>query len=467
MQLRESASAAPVPSFMAGQAIDEVLLRRFCDALTGFDPFEKKATVAVAFSGGSDSYALLNLATQWATNENHKLVALTVDHGLRPDSHLEAEKVGDWAQALGVPHHVLRWQGGKPAAGIMSAARDARYRLIDQWCGDNNVLHVLVGHTMDDQLETHLMRKDHASGYRGLAGMSQVLELSNVRVMRPLLAVSRTMLRRYLTHLRLDWIDDPSNENDTFERVRVRKSMQVAEKERGGLAGDVKDLGQKRSIQSARCSALIARAVDLNSLGAGTVKLVELADAPPELKASVLSRVLGSLGGKSYQPSLGKTQNLLDQLKIEHQSGTKMAATLSGCRVFLWRDQLQILREARNLPHSFVVASHQRVYWDNRFEIEFGAGLAAAIGETRLRPFRRDDWGIIKSVASAAGLGRRAMHCCEGLPVIEDDLGLFALPHLGYFRKDSDSFRKNAGDIVSFLSFCPLNSLSGTGFSVA
>ena len=110
--------------------------------------------VGLAVSGGSDSMSLLRLAARWAGE--HRLTVLTVDHGLRPGSAEEAAQVGRRAAALGLPHVTLSWEGEKPATGIQAKAREARYRLMKEWCEANGVPALLTAHTIDDQVSSRV-----------------------------------------------------------------------------------------------------------------------------------------------------------------------------------------------------------------------------------------------------------------------------------------------------------------------
>ncbi|MBM4438672.1 MAG: tRNA lysidine(34) synthetase TilS, partial [Actinobacteria bacterium] len=127
--------------------------------------------VAVAVSGGADSLALTLLADEWARRTGRSIAALTVDHGLRPDSAAEASQVGAWLAAARIRHEVLRWEGQKPRSGIHAAAREARYRMLTSWCRENDVRDLLLAHHRDDQSETFLMRLARGSGPDGLAAM--------------------------------------------------------------------------------------------------------------------------------------------------------------------------------------------------------------------------------------------------------------------------------------------------------
>lgn len=178
-----------------------------------FAPFEPRPILAVAVSGGPDSLALAFLAAAWAAKRRGRIVALTVDHGLRKDSGKEARTVGRWLNDAGVAHHILTWKGPKPRTGIQAAARNARYRLLREWCRRQGILHLLVAHTRDDQAETFLLRLHRESGVAGLAAMPAISEEPDLRILRPLLTLPKARLIATLQARKQEWIEDPSNKN--------------------------------------------------------------------------------------------------------------------------------------------------------------------------------------------------------------------------------------------------------------
>jgi tRNA(Ile)-lysidine synthase len=184
--------------------------------------------VCVAVSGGGDSLALLLFAADWASRRDRELLALTVDHGLRPEAAGEARFVAEVAACHGVPHRTLRWQAPQPG---QARARQARHDLLAAAAREAGSVLVLTAHNEDDQAETFLMRARAGSGWYGLAGI-QPLSLSPsdrpgvpVLIARPLLAVPRTQLRDLLRTHQQDWVEDPSNDNPAYERVRMRQLL--------------------------------------------------------------------------------------------------------------------------------------------------------------------------------------------------------------------------------------------------
>lgn len=181
--------------------------------------------ICVAISGGSDSTALLALASQYVGPE--KVLALTFDHQLRPESSQEAQSVSRFAASLGIPHHTIQWQHHKTTGNIQHRAREARYNAISLFCKANGIKIAMTGHTIDDQIETYIMRKNHGSSQYGLACMSATRPLiQDIYLARPLLNITRTDLRNFLQNQNITWSEDPSNQNSFFERVRTRQYLQ-------------------------------------------------------------------------------------------------------------------------------------------------------------------------------------------------------------------------------------------------
>ena len=209
--------------------------------------FEPAPHVAVGVSGGPDSLALALLAAGWTRRRGGRLTALIVDHGLRAKSAREAATVARWLDARGIAHAVLRWDGAKPSSAIQARAREARHAILAEWCRRAGVLHLLLAHHRDDQLETALLRRARASGPDGLAAMAPVVERESLRILRPLLPIASARLRATLRALGQDWIDDPSNRNDAFARVRIRAELaQYAAAAIDGLGGATDDRARAR-----------------------------------------------------------------------------------------------------------------------------------------------------------------------------------------------------------------------------
>lgn len=195
----------------------------FADALQIADVPGDCPRVGLAVSGGGDSTALMLLAADWAPGAGAELHVATIDHGLRPEAAREAEQVAALCREVGIPCQVLRWQGWDRRGNLQDAARRARKALLSGWAAERGIATILTGHTRDDQAETVLLRLARGSGVDGLAGIAPVTVENGLRWVRPLLGVGREELRDWLRARGAGWIDDPSNDDPRFDRVRARQ----------------------------------------------------------------------------------------------------------------------------------------------------------------------------------------------------------------------------------------------------
>jgi len=201
-----------------------VRLDALADRAHRLDP-EPGAPIALGYSGGGDSTALLHVLSALSQRTGRRLHALIFDHALRPESATEAVKSAEAAERLGAEAQVLRWAAPDPRT---AEARQARHRALAQAASSlgANVLH--LGHTLDDRLETLLMRLGRPGGWRRLLAMPGLSpspvwpEGQGLAIGRPLLGERRQALRQWLADRGAGWIDDPSNENRHQERIRVR-----------------------------------------------------------------------------------------------------------------------------------------------------------------------------------------------------------------------------------------------------
>jgi tRNA(Ile)-lysidine synthase len=197
------------------------------DAKRLFADWKAAPAVVLAVSGGPDSIAMMWLAARWrrAMAQGPRLVAVTIDHGLRPEAAREAREVKHLAKTLDLPHRILRWSGAKPETGLPAAARDARYHLLAKAARAAGATHVLTAHTRDDQAETLLMRMARGSGIAGLAAMARQSRRDGVVLARPLLQVPKARLVATLKKAGIGFADDPTNRDARFTRPRLRAMM--------------------------------------------------------------------------------------------------------------------------------------------------------------------------------------------------------------------------------------------------
>lgn len=335
----------------------EALERRFAATMAGFGGFEPAPLVVVAVSGGVDSMALLRLAHDWAAAQGGRVLAVTFDHRLRPESAAEAERVGAWCAALGILHRTLVWDGPAPATGVEAAARGARYAALESVCRETGALHLVVGHHAGDQRETVAMRMERGGGH-GRAGMPALDYRRDCRLLRPLLGFAKSELAALCRALGQAWVEDPSNLSDAFERNRVRKRLErLPEAEAAAMDRGIAAAGRARMDAERRLARRIVAWARISPLGYAWVDW-DAWDAAPRDDAAdreFLGRLAHCVGGRVYAPPLGVVERALSTLAAGG------VATLGGCIARRGGGGLWILRENRAAP----ALSGGR--WDERF----------------------------------------------------------------------------------------------------
>ncbi|AYF02063.1 tRNA lysidine(34) synthetase TilS [Paracoccus yeei] len=317
--------------------------------------------LGIALSGGGDSVALMHLARDWA--RGRRLLAATVDHGLRPESAAEAREAHRAAQSLGISHATLLWRRDTEAGNLMAAARDARLRLLAGWAQRNGLSAVLLGHTLDDQAETLLMRLGRGSGVDGLAGMAPVRPAFGMLWLRPMLGVTRAELRDWLVARGIGWVDDPSNDNADYDRVRIRQALAALDLPAARLSQSAENLAMARDALQV-FAAQVAHGVQA-AQGTLALPLTPFRRAPLEIRRRLLVAGLRFVNGSDYPP---RREALLHALAALN---TGARTTLDGAIAEPLTDRLRLFREpaaaARAAPAMADEAGGAR--WDGRWAL--------------------------------------------------------------------------------------------------
>lgn len=312
--------------------------------------------VGVAVSGGSDSVALLHLAADWARAYGADLFAATVDHGLRPEAAEEAQHVAALCKALDVPHDTLHWTGWDKTGNLQAAAREARYQLLSDWGRSQRLQEVLIGHTLDDQAETFLIRLTRKSGVEGLSAMRSRFHRHEQAFGRPLLTAHRTALRQYLSERGVAWCDDPSNEDQQYERVRARNALTLL----APLGLDAETLAAVADNMSSARDALdhatreVAARICLIDRGDLLIERDRLLAQPQEIQHRILGAALRWISGAPY----GARSDALKRLRDAAAAGHSM--TLAGCLASNDAGTLRLSRE----PAAVATLCSTTAEWD-------------------------------------------------------------------------------------------------------
>ena len=311
-----------------------------------FAAWKAVPAVVLAVSGGPDSVALMWLASRWrrALKRGPRLIAVTIDHGLRKEAAREAHDVKRLAGTLGIEHRTLRWQGAKPKTGVPAAAREARYRLLARAARASGATHVATAHTRDDQAETFLMRLLRGSGVSGLSAMAVETERDGVRLARPLLEISKAELIATLEAAGIAFADDPSNRDPAFTRPRLRALMPLLAEE----GADARTLARLAS-RFARADAAVELLADGaerylsltdRSASRGGYDARMFAGLPEEIRLRLLKRAIDRHGHEG-PAELGKIEALLAALDRAIADGqSRLKQTLAGAAISLAKGRI-------------------------------------------------------------------------------------------------------------------------------
>ena len=294
--------------------------------------------VAVGVSGGADSLALVLLLAELLGKK--RIVALTVDHGLRKESFREANYVARLMNEYGIEHHILAWKGEKPTQGIEEAARIARYNLIYEWCRQNEVNTLGVAHHLLDQAETFFIRLHRGSGLDGLCGMSAVSYRGRLQVIRPFLKTHPQKMKDYLLQKKLQWVEDPSNQSDDYLRVRVRKFLPLLDEKLGigaeRIVSTMQTLSFSRDCLNTQAKKFIENHVKKWGNAGFSFSYNLLSALSDEISFRVLSILIKETGGREYAPEASEIMRLQQILAQDNFKG----CTLGNCEIFFFQKKI-------------------------------------------------------------------------------------------------------------------------------
>ncbi|SOC37012.1 tRNA(Ile)-lysidine synthase [Rhizobium subbaraonis] len=334
------------------------------DAIARFlNNFSKPAKLLVAVSGGGDSIGLLmalDAALQSGRHPGFTVAACTVDHALRDASAEEARWVADVCARRGIAHVTRRWAGEKPARGIQAAARAVRHALLAEAARAIGADAILTAHNRDDRRETVAMRAARSTEGAGLAGIAPAtLLFRSIWVLRPLLGVSREEIRAYLKGIDQPWLEDPSNENRAFERVRIRKdgADELLDKTAQSAAA-------VRIRHAGEGAAYLARHMQVFDASLAQLPSASIAALEERANWQAFLSVVAVLGGREHRLERAAA----DRLAAFLRGGEPTRMTAGRVAFDRRREGLFMYREMRGIGALEIAAGGEAV-WDGRWRI--------------------------------------------------------------------------------------------------
>ncbi|APR98118.1 tRNA lysidine(34) synthetase TilS [Wolbachia endosymbiont of Folsomia candida] len=386
--------------------------------------------IAVAVSGGIDSIVLLHLITNWTKKKHHPLpIALTVDHGLRPESKQEANFVVNYAKKLGLESFILNWEKQDITGNVQLRAREARYKLLTEWCKSNNIRYLFVAHHKDDQAETFLLRLERGSGTDGLSSMHYKSFMNNVCILRPLLNFSRSNIEKYANFHQLKYVEDRSNKDLKYRRTLYRNLLKASDNqeiltERICLTALHMQRATKALMHYTRLA--FSDCVTIHELGFIEIKLSRFHQLPEEIALRLLLYSIMVIGSKNYKPRYNSLIFIFNKIL---QKDCDINHTLSECKIKKYGESILIIREASkikevpiNLPMS------ESIQWDNRFRCTILGGQECSVTIAPLKKTQKIPEFL------------KDYNCCTevfySLPVVRKDEKVIAYPFIKHDNKN-------------------------------
>ncbi|MGA3401535.1 MAG: tRNA lysidine(34) synthetase TilS [Acetobacteraceae bacterium] len=397
-------------------------------------PFEPAPLLAAGVSGGADSMALALLADAWARARGGSLLALVVDHGLRPEAAAEAALTVQRLAGCGIPARTLRLAGLHRGPALAERARAARYAALRAACAGHGILHLLLGHHAADQAETVLMRRQSGSGPAGLAAMPALSEQTELRLLRPLLGVPPVRLRATLLAAGVAWVEDPSNRDQRALRSRLRAGLGDPDGTGPAIAAlceAARAAGTTRAAREAAIAEILAERAAIHPEGFALL-------SPGPIEAAALAALIQTIAGAAFPPPTRAVTALAAAPRPATLAGVRLLPAgrlgdgllplgeaagkgpLLLVREAAGKGPLLLVREAAAMAP--VVAARPGAVWDGRFRLAERAMPPedATIGALGADAARLRRWSRLPSAV------------LQTLPALRRGNSLVAVPHLLY-----------------------------------
>jgi tRNA(Ile)-lysidine synthase len=305
-----------------------------------FKNFFIKEQIAVAISGGCDSLALTLALNDFCKKNKIKIQALTIDHGIRKNSKIEAKKVGELLKKFKIPHKILTIAKKQiPQKNIEANLREIRYEMLTDFCKKNDIEFLFFGHHLGDIAENFLIRLFRGSGLDGLSPIQKISEVNYIKIIRPFLEISKDELKNYLIAKNIEWFEDETNDDEKFLRNKIRKFL---------ASFDDKNLFEKRIYQA---SLEISKTRDFfdEIMSGYELEIIEqtadnitiinrgkLGEVNQAIALKILAKILMKIGDKKYKPRKEKLIRFFEYLIAE---GVIKKREFYGCVVEKYRDE--------------------------------------------------------------------------------------------------------------------------------
>jgi tRNA(Ile)-lysidine synthase len=415
--------------------------KEFIEYFKSFGPFEDNLTIAVAVSGGADSLALTFLLKEYVAQNNGKLIALTVDHVLRDESKAEAVYVHELLSKHNIEHHILYWFHDKiVTSNIQQKAREARYNLLTKYCIENNIMHLVTAHHLNDQVENFLIRLERGSGVVGLSSMQSISNIKGVRLLRPLLSYKSEILKKYLNELNIKWIEDPSNDNEKYTRIKFRKFLATESEQYIKRINDTAIHMQRANNSiNLHINNHLIKCINIDKYGSARLKLDYFNTIYSEEALRIITNIITIIGGKKYSPRFSSIIKLYNYITKDN---LPTALTIGGCKVIHYKskyksNELLICREISKAGSAIKLNINSSLLWDQRFLITFRKNdIIMHLDNLKVDFLKEKGWSQLLKLQPDFKNIDVAKNILFSLPTIWQVDKIIAVPTINYYIDD-------------------------------
>ena len=329
--------------------------------------FIGKERFAIAVSGGSDSLALSALAKLYSLDNDNDFVALIIDHKLRKESAEEAKKTYKSLTQNKIKAKILTYRGEKFSSNIQKKARDLRSDLFEKYCGKNKIKFLILAHHQDDLIENFYIRLIRGSGIKGLTSLQNIFEYNkNFYLLRPLLNFNKQELLSVTKKSYSSWIEDPSNKNDKFLRVRIRKMQSKLQKEGFDPKRIIKTIENLNTAKDSLDFYIFKsekKYLKFYKEGYAILNSSMFNNEAQEVIFRVIIKAIHFVSGEYYPPRSDSLKTLMKNLSTK----SFKSSTLGGCLIEKNKNIISFFREDRNVAVENLNKIKQKTNWDDRF----------------------------------------------------------------------------------------------------
>jgi tRNA(Ile)-lysidine synthase len=411
--------------------------------------FVGKERFAIAVSGGSDSLALSTLAKLYSLENDNDFVALIIDHKLRKESANEAKQTYKSLTQSKIKAKILTYQGEKFSSNIQKKARDLRYDLFEKYCAKNKIKFLILAHHQDDLIENFYIRLIRGSGIKGLTSLQNIFEYNkDFYLLRPLLNFNKQELLNVTKRSYSSWIEDPSNKNDKFLRVRIRKMQTKLQKEGFDPERIIKTIENLNTAKDSLEFYIFKsekKYLKFFKEGYATLRSSIFNNEAQEVIFRVIIKAIHFVSGEYYPPRSDSLKSLMKNLSVK----TFKSSTLGGCLIEKNKNIISFYREDRNIAVETLNKKKPKTNWDDRFLVnknfnnqqQFVVKKLGNHGIEYLRKNKFNDYG-----------NKIPVHVKKTLPSFWNNKGqLLFVPFVNFKNKKYNI--KNDSFSVSFLRF--------------